>query len=140
MTDTKTDRTFIAGRGARRTPVLLAAFALAVVFLLTSVATGATGSSETGGADKTQPETFLFMDVHNLGAGNVTLEAVAEAHAADLAIQDDYGVEYRHYWVNEEEGKVYCLVSAPDAETAAEVHRQAHGLVADEIHKVEEGD
>jgi hypothetical protein len=58
---------------------------------------------------------------------------------ADLKTQAEYGVEYQRYWVDETEGKVFCLVSAPDAESAAAVHREAHGLVADKIHPVTEG-
>ncbi len=80
----------------------------------------------------------MFMDVHSLGGG-VTLADVAQAHEADLKTQSDYGVDYQRYWVDETEGKIFCLVSAPDAEAAAAVHRQAHGLVADEIYPVAEG-
>jgi hypothetical protein len=79
----------------------------------------------------------LFMDVHNLD--DVTLEAVAGAHQADLATQGPYDVEYRRYWVDEGRGKVFCLVEAPNAEAAAQVHKEAHGLVADEIYEVKEG-
>jgi hypothetical protein len=43
-------------------------------------------------------------------------------------------------WVDEEAGKVFCLADAPDAETAARVHREAHGLVAERIYQVREGD
>ena len=64
---------------------------------------------------------------------------VAGAHAQDLEIQGEYGVDYRHYWVDEAAGRIFCLVDAPDAETAALVHREAHGLVADEIFEVHEG-
>ena len=78
----------------------------------------------------------LFMDVHELDG--VTEEAVADAHRRDLRIQDRYGVDYRRYWVSEEAGRVFCLVEGPDAETVARVHREAHGLVADEIHPVSE--
>jgi hypothetical protein len=80
----------------------------------------------------------LYMDVHRLGEGT-TFDAVAAAHEQDLAIQDRYGVAYRHYWVDEGGGNVFCLVEAPDADTAVTVHREAHGLVADEIHEVLEG-
>ena len=55
------------------------------------------------------------------------------AHARDLELQGKYGVNYQHYWVDEEDGKVFCLVEAPDAETAARVHREAHGNVADDM-------
>ncbi len=80
----------------------------------------------------------LFMDVHHMDGG-VTVDDVAKAHAADLQKQDDHGVNYMKYWVAEGEGKIFCLVDAPDAETANRVHREAHGLVADEIYPVTEG-
>ena len=79
----------------------------------------------------------IYMDVHNL-PGVVTKD-VAEAHMKDLEEQEKYGVKYMRYWVNESEGKVFCLVDAPNAEAANTVHREAHGLVADEIFEVEEG-
>ena len=80
----------------------------------------------------------LYMDVHNLD-GPVTMDDVAKAHAADLEIQGDHDVSYLRYWVDEGEGKIFCLVDAPDAEAANTVHRAAHGLVADEVHAVQEG-
>jgi len=79
----------------------------------------------------------LFMDVHNI-EGGVTAQDVAGAHQADLATQSQHGVNYLRYWVDEEAGKIFCLVDAPDAEAANTVHRQAHGLVADEIYPVRE--
>jgi hypothetical protein len=80
----------------------------------------------------------LFMDVHQRIDG-LTAEAVAGAHARDVEVQGKHGVEYRQYWYDEGSGRVFCLVEAPDAETAAAVHREAHGLVADEIVPVQEG-
>lgn len=80
----------------------------------------------------------LYMDVHSLD-GPVTAADVANAHAADLAHQDAHGVHYLRYWVDEERGKIFCLVDAPDAEAATTVHREAHGLVADAIYPVVEG-
>jgi hypothetical protein len=80
----------------------------------------------------------LYMDVHNLG-GPVTMDDVAKAHAADLEVQGDHDVSYLRYWVDEAAGKIFCLVEAPDAEAAHTVHRDAHGLVADEMHPVQEG-
>ncbi len=79
----------------------------------------------------------LFMDVHNI-EGGIAVEDVAGAHKADLATQEEYGVEYLKYWVDEEAGKIFCLVDAPNAEAANTVHREAHGLVADEIYLVSE--
>jgi len=80
----------------------------------------------------------LFMDVHNTG-DTIALDDVAHAHAADLQHQDAYDVHYLRYWVDEAQGKIFCLVDAPDAEAASKVHREAHGLVADEIYQVQEG-
>ena len=80
----------------------------------------------------------LFMDVHQKLDG-ATCDAVAGAHKRDLEVQGQYGVKYINYWFDEDQGKVFCLVDAPDAETAARVHREAHGLVADEIHPVVQG-
>jgi hypothetical protein len=79
----------------------------------------------------------LFMDVHNV-EGGVSAADVAAAHEADLAAQGAHGVNYLRYWVDEEAGKIFCLVEAPDAEAANTVHRLAHGLVADEIYPVAE--
>jgi hypothetical protein len=80
----------------------------------------------------------LFMDMHHLD-GPFAAEDVAKAHEADLETQGQYGVEYRHYWVDEARGKIFCLVDAPDADTAARVHREAHGLEAQDIFPVIEG-
>jgi len=80
----------------------------------------------------------LFMDTHRLDGG-VAVEDVAKAHMADLQTQARYDVSYLRYWVAEKEGVIYCLAEAPSAEAAATVHREAHGLVADEIVEVQEG-
>lgn len=80
----------------------------------------------------------LFMDVHKLDGG-VSIDDVAKAHLADLQTQGTYDVRYLRYWVDEREGQVFCLVESPTAEAAADVHRQAHGLVADQIYQVQEG-
>jgi hypothetical protein len=79
----------------------------------------------------------LFMDVHTL-PGGVSVADVAEAHRKDLETQEQYGVSYLRYWLNDDAGKIFCLVEADDAESANTVHRQAHGLVADEIFCVSE--
>jgi hypothetical protein len=80
----------------------------------------------------------LYMDVHNM-EGGVSASDVAEAHKKDVETQGQYGVNYKNYWVDESKGKIFCLVEAPDADTATRVHREAHGLVADEIYEVQEG-
>jgi uncharacterized protein DUF4242 len=81
----------------------------------------------------------LFMDIHESMPDGAGLADVAGAHAADVKTQDKYGVKYLKYWVDEDSRKIFCLVEAPDAETAAKVHKEAHGLVADKIYQVSEG-
>ena len=80
----------------------------------------------------------LYMDVHNI-EGGVSASDVADAHMKDLEKQAAHDVNYKQYWVDEEKGKIFCLVEAPNAEAAHTVHREAHGLVADEIYEVSEG-
>jgi hypothetical protein len=80
----------------------------------------------------------LYMDVHNLPAGTKAGD-VAQAHKADLETQGKFSVQYLQYWVDEAAGKAFCLVEAPDADAAHAVHREAHGLVADEIYPVVQG-
>lgn len=79
----------------------------------------------------------LFMDIHTL-EGGVSAADVAGAHQKDLETQGKYGVSYLRYWVDEDAGKIFCLVEANRAEDAITVHREAHGLVADEIYPVGE--
>jgi len=80
----------------------------------------------------------LYLDTHESIEG-LTAEAAAHAHAADLQTQEKYGVKYLNYWVDDNGGKVFCLVEAPNKEAAIAVHREAHGLVADAIVEVKEG-
>lgn len=78
----------------------------------------------------------LFLDVHDLGPGKVTAEAVAGAHQKDLAVQGKYGVDLKAYWLDEKAGKIFCLAEAPSAEALNSVHREAHGLLASQIMEV----
>lgn len=80
----------------------------------------------------------LYLDVHNV-KGGVSAKDVADAHMKDLKEQTRHGVNYKHYWVDEEAGKVFCLVDAPDRDAAIRVHREAHGLEAGSLYQVEQG-
>jgi len=76
----------------------------------------------------------IYMDVHrNLQARP---EDIAMAHSMDLEVQTKYGVRYTRYWHNHESGCVYCLVEAPSLMDAIRVHKEAHGLVADQLIEV----
>lgn len=80
----------------------------------------------------------LYMDHHHKVDG-LTADAVAGAHQRDLEVQGKHGVEYLKYWFDEGSGAVFCLVNAPSKEAAAAVHKEAHGLEADDITEVQEG-
>src|SRR5438270_11215932 len=77
-----------------------------------------------------------YMDIHEI-PGGVSAQEVARAHAQDVEVQSKYGVSYHKYWVNEKEGKIFCLCHAPNEEAAAQVHREAHGQMAEKIIQVE---
>jgi hypothetical protein len=76
----------------------------------------------------------IFMDRHDMKG--LTAEQVAEGHRKDLAIQGQYGVKFLTYWFDEDRGTGFCLIDAPDANTAQQVHREAHGHIAGEIIEV----
>jgi uncharacterized protein DUF4242 len=80
----------------------------------------------------------LFLDEHEHIPG-LTAAALADAHARDVEVGPKYGVSYLRYWYDEATGKVFCLADAPSAEAAEQVHREAHGLVADRLIAVQEG-
>jgi hypothetical protein len=75
-----------------------------------------------------------FMDVHTQMAG-VTSEALLEAHNADLAIQDDENVNFKHAWADPTSGMVFCLSEAPSAEAVQKIHERA-GHPADKVYEV----
>jgi len=79
----------------------------------------------------------LYMDVHYRVDG-LTAAAVADAHRKDLATQAKYGVNFVSYWFDEATGRVFCLSDAPNASASEACHREAHGLLADEIDEVNE--
>lgn len=81
----------------------------------------------------------LFIDVHHLQPGKVKYEDVVQAHAKDLATEDKYGVHFIKYWVDEDKGLVYCLSSAKDSASIANTHKDAHGLLPQEVYMVTDG-
>ena len=77
----------------------------------------------------------VFLDTHD-SLGDASPEDIAAAHAKDLATQESFGVRWLTYWFNDGEGKSFCLVESPDAETAIASHKAAHGLVPHRIIEV----
>ena len=70
----------------------------------------------------------IFMDIHE-NLGDVTEQDIKSAHQHDLAIQDQYGVQFLTYWFNSPDDQAFCLVDAPTKEAAIAVHKSSHGLV-----------
>src|SRR5579863_4890893 len=81
----------------------------------------------------------LYLDIHELGPGNVTEAAVAAAHQKDLAVEQKYGVNFINYWVDVKSGTVICLSQAPDSTAIISTHREAHGLIPVSVVKVQQG-
>ncbi|HRH59287.1 MAG TPA: DUF4242 domain-containing protein [Chitinophagaceae bacterium] len=81
----------------------------------------------------------LYLDIHYLGAGKVTAQDVAAAHQKDLAVQKKHGVNFINYWVDEKTGVVLCLSQAKDSADIIKTHKEAHGLVPDEVLEVKQG-
>jgi hypothetical protein len=90
-------------------------------------------------SNQSTKEKKLFLDVHDIGPGKVTAAAVADAHKKDLAVQDEFGVDFKNYWVDEQAGKVYCLAESNSEANMFDAHQKAHGLVPDYIMQVTEG-
>lgn len=76
------------------------------------------------------------MDVHR-NLGDVTEEDIQAAHERDLELQSEFGVRFLTYWFNEPGGRGFCLVEAPDKESAIACHKVSHGLIPHEIIEVE---
>jgi hypothetical protein len=75
-----------------------------------------------------------FMDVHRSMKG-VTPDQLREAHNADLAIQDEEGVNFKHAWADPETGMVFCLSEGPNKDAVQRIHDRA-GHPADDIYEV----
>jgi len=77
----------------------------------------------------------IFLDRHDVRGQ--TAEEIAEAHRKDLEVQDRYGVRFLTYWFDEAQGTNFCLIDAPDIDTAMRVHAEAHGDVAIDVIEVD---
>lgn len=75
-----------------------------------------------------------YMDVHR-GMEGITPELLLEAHNADLAIQDEEKVNFKHAWADPASGLVFCLSDAPDAQAVKRIHERA-GHPTEEVYEV----
>lgn len=79
----------------------------------------------------------IYMDFHDLS--EVTIEEARKAHLNDISVQEKYKVKYLQYWVNEKEGKVYCLIKAPSKAACKATHKEANGISACNLVEVKSG-
>jgi class 3 adenylate cyclase len=77
----------------------------------------------------------IYMDRHQ--GERLTAQAAADAHTADLKVQDKYGCKFITYWFDDERDSVFCLVNAPNIGAVRKAHEEAHGFVHSEIMEVE---
>lgn len=111
--------------------------AITILRLFSAELIAQTGASETAlSSIKTNQ---LFIDVHRLPSGKIKFNDVAKAHAKDLATEKKYGVDFKKFWVDEAQGLVYCLSSAPDTASIRKTHAEAHGLLPENIFQVTDG-
>lgn len=73
----------------------------------------------------------IFLDRHDVSG--LTAADIAEVHRKDLEVQSRFGVRFLTYWFDQPRGTAFCLIEAPDAETAMRVHDEAHGEVARDV-------
>ncbi len=77
----------------------------------------------------------IYLDRHDLKG--LTAADIAEAHRKDLEVQGRYGVRFLTYWFDDTRGTAFCLIEAPDIETAMRVHDEAHGEIARDVIEVD---
>ena len=118
--------------------IIIIFFILFIMILSTGCNNPGKVSQAEAGMTPTESK-HLFLDVHNLEPGKVKFEDVAGAHQKDLATEGKYEVSFIKYWVDEAQGKVYCLVEAPDSASVYLTHKEAHGLVPDLVQPVTDG-
>lgn len=73
----------------------------------------------------------IYMDSHIVPG--VEAEHVAAQHKRDLGVQDQFGCRNMTYWVDEDRGRVFCLIDAPNEEAVRQMHDHAHGDIPHEI-------
>lgn len=114
--------------------VLLTVCAFNVVSFKSSAQPSATNTS----LHKAPVKNF-YIDVHQLKAGKVKYKDVAQAHAKDVEVEEKYGVDFIKFWVDEDNGVVYCLSSSSDSAAIRKTHAEAHGLLPNQIFMVTAG-
>ncbi len=77
----------------------------------------------------------LFMDRHDIRGA--TAEEVAQAHHSDLKIQSRHACKALTYWYDESRGAAFCLIEAPSSAAVNNMHREAHGLIPNQIIEVD---
>jgi class 3 adenylate cyclase len=77
----------------------------------------------------------LFMDRHDIQGA--TAEEVAQAHHSDLKIQSRHCCKALTYWYDESRGTAFCLIEAPSPTAVNNMHREAHGLIPNQIIEVD---
>lgn len=78
-----------------------------------------------------------YMDFHDLP--EITIEDSKKAHLKDVSVQEKYNVKYLQYWINEKEGKAYCLIEGPNKKACEATHWEANGITACNLVEVKGG-
>jgi class 3 adenylate cyclase len=78
----------------------------------------------------------FYMDRHEFPS--VTAELVAAAHLQDLAVQEQFGVQFLNYWFDMDRQTAFCLARSPTPEAVEQAHAASHGLIPTEVIEVDE--
>jgi class 3 adenylate cyclase len=73
----------------------------------------------------------IYIDRHD--SPGVSPQQLADAHLADVSVQERHDVRYHTYWFDEENGSIFCLAEGPSKYAVEAVHKESHGLVASTI-------
>jgi len=77
----------------------------------------------------------LLMDRHDISGA--TAADVAQAHSRDKEVQARHSCKALTYWYDEARGTAFCLVEAPSEIAVREMHREAHGLIPNQVIEVD---
>ena len=77
----------------------------------------------------------LYMDYHKHVLAS--FDDIVSAHLLGLEVQAKFGVRYLKWWMNPNEGVIFCLMEGPDARACENVHHYSHGITACSIIEVD---
>jgi len=95
-------------------------------------------TTKTGTYFNNEEEKNLYLDVHRIPV-KLKQDVIAKSHAKDVMAGQKYNVHFINYWINENEGLMFCLLSATDTLSVINTYSEGSGMPAGRFYKVTEG-